>query len=627
MVRNKKWVLLIVVLIAALSLAGCLGIGRYRLDIEVVPVGSGAVQRDPNQKNYQKDKVVNLTAVPATGFRFSKWDGELTGTDPVAKVTVGSNMTIKAIFVPIDELTLEVVATPQGAGELIVNPEKPSYTYGDVVEITAVAAPSWEFSKWVGLDQAGSTATVTMTEDMVIQAEFVIAVEAFVEGYVTDAQAGPAIAGAEVVFSGQTTTMTNAEGYFHLTIPAGQQGDIIVTRPDGGATRVQGVKVEAGETATYNQVPVRQSFHPGWSSVPPTAFVNIEPGQVLQGTVNIEVTFESEMPVAPIYLYLNGEQRAPRTGVEFDLDKLNVAVDTRKYPNGEGTLRILAYDDNEFAVLYVIPITIFNSTSGSSLPGAISYLRLQAKTYNENIGFYSIPGNEGLPQSQDDFAGFEPEAAPPGSMLTVDVMWGGATNADGYLVYRSFNASDYSLIGVIPHTGTAMSYADYSPQLEVAKRTYYRVVPYNSVGEGLRKERDVTPLPAMDISLVYPANGATGVELEPTFEWEHESLDLFPKNALRQYVFWLYDGIGWRIQNLVVNNETTLKLDQPLQPGRVYTWDIYNSQTVYTYSSDATGWSQAISYGGYPNSNTGAKNGEFIFTTTLEIDENGGVDK
>lgn len=625
MVRDKRWVLLVVVLITALSLAGCLGIGRYRLDIEVVPEGSGTVERDPNQKNYEKNKVVNLTAVPGTGFKFSKWDGELTGTDPAAQVTMSKDLTIKAIFVPIDELTFEVVAIPEGAGEFTVNPEKPSYTYGDVVEVTAVPAPSWEFSKWVGLDQPGPTATVTITEDMVLQAEFVIATEAFVEGYVTDAQAGPFIAGAEVVYNGQVATTTDAKGYFHLTIPAGQQGDIIVTRPDGGATRVQGVQVAEGKTATYNQVPVRPSFHPGWSSVPPTAVVNVEPGQVLKGIVEIEVAFESGMPVAPIYLYLNGEQRSPRTGVEFDLDELAVTIDATKYPDGEGTLRILAYDDNEFAVLYVIPIIISNPLTDLVVPDPVTYVALTAKTYNENIRFYSVPDNAGLLQAE---LGFQPEAAPPGGMLTVDVQWIGVANADGYAVERSFDGENYTLLGHIPHSGAVMSYADYSPQLAVTQKTFYRIVPYNNGGYGaVVVERDVTPLPAMDVLLVSPGNGETDVELNPTFEWEHVSEELFPVGAVRQYQFWIHDGLAWRIGSGLINNSTTFQLNQPLEPGHVYNWDIYNSQTVYTYSNDAYGWAQAISYGGYPDptsTSRGAKNGEFIFTTTLEIDENGG---
>ena len=404
MVRKKKWVLLVAVLVTTLSLAGCLGVGRYRLQIGVVPEGSGVVERSPNQKNYEKNKVVSLKAVPATGFRFSKWEGDLTGTDPSESVVMSKDLTIKAVFAPIDELTLEVRPNPEGAGEIRISPDQPSYQYGDIVELEAIPAPSWGFTNWTGLDEQGPIATVEITEDLVIEANFEIVTEAYVEGYVTDAQAGPAISGAEVVFSGQSATTTNADGYFHLIVPAGQLGDILVSRPDGGATRIQGVNVEAGETATYGQVPVRRSFHPGWSATPPTVEVNIEPGQLLTGVEEINVKLESDMPHFAIYLYLNGDQRSPRTGQEFDSDELSVLVNTRDYPNGEGTLRILAYDDNEYAVLYVLPITIFNPKPTTNvLPGAIPFIGITAKTYNENIGYYSIPKDESLLQSQNTF--------------------------------------------------------------------------------------------------------------------------------------------------------------------------------------------------------------------------------
>ena len=126
--------------------------------------------------------------------------------------------------------------------------------------------------------------------------------------------------------------------------------------------------------------------------------------------------------------------------------------------------------------------------------------------------------------------------------------------------------------------------------------------------------------------LTSPANGTTDVDLRPTFEWDHRSFDLFPEDAYRQYVFSLFDATNWLVDERVVNNVTEYELGFDLEPGHVYAWDIYNSQTYYLYSADGTGFSEAVSYGGFPdpsNSNRGAKNGEFIFTTTL----GGGVEQ
>lgn len=91
--------------------------------IEVVPVtytlttnttGSGTIARNPNQPNYASGKVVALTATPASGYQFTGWSGNASGTSNPLSVTMNSNKTITANFAPVQQpasLVSEIAAT------------------------------------------------------------------------------------------------------------------------------------------------------------------------------------------------------------------------------------------------------------------------------------------------------------------------------------------------------------------------------------------------------------------------------------------------------------------------------------------------------------------------------------
>ena len=66
--------------------------------VTVNVTGNGTVQKSPNQAVHSCGEVVELTAVPAPGWQFSGWSGDLTGMANPAQVTVNSDKTITAIF-------------------------------------------------------------------------------------------------------------------------------------------------------------------------------------------------------------------------------------------------------------------------------------------------------------------------------------------------------------------------------------------------------------------------------------------------------------------------------------------------------------------------------------------------
>ena len=60
-----------------------------------------------------------------------------------------------------------------------------------------------------------------------------------------------------------------------------------------------------------------------------------------------------------------------------------------------------------------------------------------------------------------------------------------------------------------------------------------------------------------------------------------------------------------------------------LNPGHVYTWDIADSYAEHFQTDGPSAFSEAYSYGGLAlgDTQTGSRNGEFIFTTIAEIEE------
>ncbi len=70
----------------------------YTLTINTV--GSGSVTRDPSGP-YVADTEVELNALPAAGWQFSGWSGDLTGNANPAYITMDGNKTVTATFIEV----------------------------------------------------------------------------------------------------------------------------------------------------------------------------------------------------------------------------------------------------------------------------------------------------------------------------------------------------------------------------------------------------------------------------------------------------------------------------------------------------------------------------------------------
>ena len=153
-------------------------VARYTLSIAIEPEGAGKVVLSPEQpaEGYEAGVEVTLTAQPNPGYRFERWSGDVSGTEPTATLTMDSAKAVVAHFAVVERYRLEVSVEPEGAGKVALSPEQPAegYEAGTEVNLTAVANPGYRFEKWAG-DVSGveSSVVLVMEGDKKVTADFV----------------------------------------------------------------------------------------------------------------------------------------------------------------------------------------------------------------------------------------------------------------------------------------------------------------------------------------------------------------------------------------------------------------------------------------------------------------------
>ena len=143
----------------------------YSLTTTVNPSGMGSVNVGPVQTIYHYGDVVTLTPTPTTGWTFSGWSGDATGTANPLTMNIQGNTNITANF--SDQYTLSAIVVPLGSGTVTRNPSEATYTYGTPVALTANPNPGWTFSGWNGdTTSIESPMTITIEVDTNVTANF-----------------------------------------------------------------------------------------------------------------------------------------------------------------------------------------------------------------------------------------------------------------------------------------------------------------------------------------------------------------------------------------------------------------------------------------------------------------------
>ena len=125
----------------------------------------------PTKATYTHGETVTLQATPNTGYHFTSWSGDLSGSTNPATITMDGNKTVTAGFA-INTYTLMVNATN---GSVIATPSKSTYNHGETVTLQATPNTGYSFTGWSGdLTGMGNPATLAMDGDKTVTANFTL---------------------------------------------------------------------------------------------------------------------------------------------------------------------------------------------------------------------------------------------------------------------------------------------------------------------------------------------------------------------------------------------------------------------------------------------------------------------
>ncbi len=459
---------------------------------------------------------------------------------------------------------------------------------------------------------------------------------ATVSGYVTFTTGGPVLPKALVTGKG-FSVLTDEEGYFEVGVQADEQFDLFVEKDGYSKARVQDICLAKDEDLEL-EIPIREVFHPDWSTVPPRLIIEgVERGDVVKGDLEIDITVDGDRDAYLLYVYFCASTRTPVEFVEVGANEGTGTIDTTLFPNGKGFVRVIAYDENENAVIAIIPVIIDNDLAASNeLPEDLDSIILSSTTFGMTVGFYSkqraeIFSRMGFQEDPylfelHDGSELDLRVVPSNTTVYNTITWVPVENATGYNVYRSLDGVNYKWIATQTQVGQygTCSADDFSPVLTPGEAIYYRVVPYNGKGESTGAEYPITPLLPFNLMLLEPADGAVDVPLRPTFKWEttfpHGPID---ESVTITYGNWIWEGTNENILWDITENDEQFTLGFDLEPGTVYTWDIASAWAWTYFESEEGSSAYAMVYAGKGpgiNDGGGSMNGEFTFTTTLEPD-------
>jgi len=105
-------------------------ITQHTLDVTTVANGWVSVEPDPPGGVYDEGSVVQLTAMAATGWEFSGWNGDITGTENPMTVTMNADVLVTPIFTELEQVVTYTITTNAGTNGTI-SPTSATVNAGD----------------------------------------------------------------------------------------------------------------------------------------------------------------------------------------------------------------------------------------------------------------------------------------------------------------------------------------------------------------------------------------------------------------------------------------------------------------------------------------------------------------
>lgn len=131
----------------------------YALNVNTA--GQGIVKKNPNNRGYEIDADVEIKAIPAEGWYFEEWIGDLSGNLNPSVISMSRNKEITAVFKLVPEEQFSLIINIQGEGSVSKFIDKATYLPGEEVSLQATPAEGWVFVEW-RQDLSGSTNPINL---------------------------------------------------------------------------------------------------------------------------------------------------------------------------------------------------------------------------------------------------------------------------------------------------------------------------------------------------------------------------------------------------------------------------------------------------------------------------------
>ena len=126
---------------------------KYTVTVDIEGEGdvSQKVIKAGTSTDYNSGTILELTANPKAEWVFSRWEGDLTGTDNPVEITIDKAKSITAVFVK-KQYPLTIKKEGEGTVfEKVIKQGGPIlFNSGTIVELTAIPKDDWEFKEWKG---------------------------------------------------------------------------------------------------------------------------------------------------------------------------------------------------------------------------------------------------------------------------------------------------------------------------------------------------------------------------------------------------------------------------------------------------------------------------------------------
>ena len=174
MQNRKKKIAIILAIILILAVIGVfmytdIFVDEYTLNLQIE--GEGELQPESGTHEFSEGEVIEIEAISAEGWRFSEWQGDITGEEAVIEVEMTEDKEMTAVFTR-EEYSLEIDYDEE-QGTVDIEPEKDEYELGETVSLRAEPAAGWVFTEWQGdIESYDQEIEITMEEDIELSLVF-----------------------------------------------------------------------------------------------------------------------------------------------------------------------------------------------------------------------------------------------------------------------------------------------------------------------------------------------------------------------------------------------------------------------------------------------------------------------